>query len=199
MATIKSIRKLCRDKRNALSADEQHTHSLKIIQYLKHLRWLERAKHIAAYLATNGELNLEPLISKLRQADKNIYLPVLGSFPQRKLWFVSYPSNSILKPNRFNILEPVLGSNNRYPPLRLDVILVPIVAFDADCNRIGMGGGFYDRTLAYQKHLLFWKRPRLIGVAHECQRVEKIVMRKWDVPLDAIVTERKIYGNFSTT
>jgi 5-formyltetrahydrofolate cyclo-ligase len=75
----------------------------------------------------------------------------------------------------------------------LDLMLVPLVGFDGACNRIGMGGGFYDRTLAYLRRRRHWRRPRLIGIAHECQRVDRIDPRPWDIPLDAVVTEQGVY------
>jgi 5-formyltetrahydrofolate cyclo-ligase len=78
-------------------------------------------------------------------------------------------------------------------PIRLDLLLVPLVGFDADCNRLGMGGGFYDRTLAYLTRRTHWRRPRLVGIAHECQRVERLETGPWDVPLDAVATERRLY------
>ena len=69
-----------------------------------------------------------------------------------------------------------------------------LVGFDARCNRLGMGGGYYDRTLAYLRHRVHWRRPLLVGVAHECQRVERLEANPWDVPLDLVVTERRIYA-----
>jgi 5-formyltetrahydrofolate cyclo-ligase len=70
---------------------------------------------------------------------------------------------------------------------------MPLVGFDANCNRLGMGGGFYDRTLAYLRLRRCWRRPLLIGIAHECQRVERLETNTWDVPLDLVVTEERIY------
>jgi 5-formyltetrahydrofolate cyclo-ligase len=180
--------------RRALSPKEQQQHSLELVRHIKHIRWLWRAKRVAAYLAVDGELNLAPLISELQQAGRRVYLPVLRPPPQCKLWFARYTPNSRLRPNRFAILEPLLGLTGRQYPRTLDIILLPLVAFDANCQRVGMGGGFYDRTLAYQRHRPAWRRPHLIGIAHECQQIEKILARSWDVPLDAVVTERRVYG-----
>jgi len=98
-----------------------------------------------------------------------------------------------LLPNRFGIPEPPLKHRHIRMPWGLELILLPLVAFDSDCNRLGMGGGFYDRTLAYLRHRCCWRRPRLIGVAHECQRVEGLPVNEWDVALDAVITERRVY------
>jgi 5-formyltetrahydrofolate cyclo-ligase len=194
MNNLTNLRQTYRRLRRALSPSEQRQHSLKLVRRIKRLRWLWRAKRVAAYLAVDGELSLAPLIADLQQTGKRVYLPVLRPQPQRKLWFARYTPHSRLQPNRFAILEPSLSATERRPAWILDVILLPLVAFDADCRRIGMGGGFYDRTLAYQHRRLGWQRPRLIGIAHECQRIERVFVRPWDIPLDAVVTERKIYG-----
>lgn len=112
---------------------------------------------------------------------------------ENRLWFLPYRPGEPLHPNRFGIPEPSRHRGRIGPPWNLDLLLVPLVGFDADCNRIGMGGGFYDRTLAYLRHRTHWRRPRLIGIAHECQRVEQIHPRTWDIPLDAVATEQRIY------
>jgi 5-formyltetrahydrofolate cyclo-ligase len=67
------------------------------------------------------------------------------------------------------------------------------VGFDVECNRLGMGGGFYDRTLSYLRQRTHWRRPRLIGIAHACQRLDRIDPRPWDIPLDGVATEERIY------
>ncbi len=75
----------------------------------------------------------------------------------------------------------------------LDLLLLPLVGFDADGHRLGMGGGFYDRTLAALRPPRCGQRPRLVGIAHDCQRLIQIVPRPWDIPLDAVVTECRVY------
>ncbi len=96
--------------------------------------------------------------------------------------------------NRFGIPEPDTrhGAHRarRQATWTLDVILLPLVGFDDDGQRIGMGGGFYDRTLAFTQRP--GPRPRLIGLAHDCQRVTRLPVAPWDVPLDAIVSDRRI-------
>ena len=66
---------------------------------------------------------------------------------------------------------------------------MPLVGFDHQGYRLGMGGGYYDATLAYMRHRRSWRKPRLVGIAYECQRVEKLPHDPWDMPLDAVVTE----------
>ena len=102
-----------------------------------------------------------------------------------------YPSSNPLISNRFNIIEPLaigMPANIRH----FDLILVPLVAFDRNGNRLGMGGGFYDRALAFKNHNSSLRRPRLIGVAHHFQEVDEINPQPWDVRLDAILTDREL-------
>lgn len=188
------IRRICRTARRAISHREQHHHSAGFVRQIRRIRWLWRARRVAAYLAADGELNLAPLFPLLRQAGKRLYLPVLRPPPQRKLWFARHRPGETLWPNRFAIPEPRLGWRDRRAPWGLDLVLLPLVAFDAQCCRLGMGGGFYDRTFGYLRHHRGWRRPRLVGVAHECQRVEALPVRPWDVPLDLVVTEQRVYG-----
>jgi 5-formyltetrahydrofolate cyclo-ligase len=185
-----------RAKRRALSATQQQRHSQGFLYLLRQQRCAQNAQRIAAYLAADGELDIRALFSSLRRQHKQLYLPVLRPHPQMKLWFAE--DRGKMSINRFGILEPVLTRNNVRPPWALDIILVPLVAFDTQCNRIGMGGGFYDRTLAYLRHRKHWRRPRLIGVAHECQKAEQLPTQDWDVPLDMVISESQVYRRVAT-
>lgn len=137
-------------------------------------------------------MDLTTLQTHLRRHGKELCLPVLRPGKTNRLWFSPFGLGDRLRPNRFGILEP---DTRRRPPLPLrviDVVLMPLVGFDSALNRLGMGGGFYDRTLAPLRHGK-WRKPRLIGVAHECQRIEVLERRPWDIPMDSVVTERGIY------
>jgi 5-formyltetrahydrofolate cyclo-ligase len=197
MCDSAQIRRTCRRARRALSPREQHHHSLGFVRQARRIGWLWRARQIAAYLAADGELDPAPLFPLLVLTGKRLYLPVLRPPPQQKLWFARHFLGGPLRLNRFAIPEPPLGQRDRRPPWRLDTLLLPLVAFDAACNRLGMGGGFYDRTLAHLRGCQAWRRPRLIGVAHECQKVEALPVRPWDIPLDLVITERRVYGRAS--
>ncbi len=137
------------------------------------------------------------MLKEALEDGKAVYLPVLsrriGGRSRIKLSFVRWSADETMRLNRFDIPEPTRRGRHIRPASHLDLILVPLVGFDGACNRIGMGGGYYDRTLAYLKLRRYWRRPRLIGVAHECQRLAKIEARPWDIPLDAVVTERQVY------
>lgn len=146
------------------------------------------AIHIAAYLAVNGEIGTEPLIQAAWQQNKRTYLPVLH--PARNLLFAPYTPGSRLHRNRFHIPEPEISGD--YPPLparAMDMLIVPLVAFDAHCQRIGMGAGYYDRTLAGET----FNKPILIGLAYGFQQVAAIKAQAWDIPMHKIVTEDRIF------
>lgn len=157
-----------------------------------HLVFL-RARRLGAYLAADGELDPAPLLELARQRHKECHLPVLRPHPRRKLWFVRHRPGEPLTLNRFQIPEPSLRQARIRLAWALDLLLLPLVGFDADCNRLGMGGGFYDQTLAYLRDRQHWRRPLLVGLAHECQRVERLAVRPWDIPLDMVVTEARVY------
>lgn len=126
-------------------------------------------------------------------AAREWFLPVLRRHAAGRLWFVRWRPPDRLRPNRFGILEPSARRGAIRPAWHLDLVLLPLVGFDDRCNRLGMGGGYYDRSLAWLRQRQHWRRPRLIGLAHECQRLEHIEPRRWDVPLDAVVTEARVY------
>lgn len=195
MTDLVSIRRSCRKARRALSKSNQRENSLSCARLIRKLGKLQRTRKIAVYLARDGELNLAPLLFTLQRIGKTLYLPILRPPPQRKLWFARYSPPTPLHLNRFSIPEPKISQRDKRSVRFLDVVLVPIVAFDAKCQRLGMGGGFYDKTFAYQSIPRRWRHPHLIGVAHECQRVAALPTRHWDVPMNMIVTEAKIYTN----
>ena len=93
--------------------------------------------------------------------------------------------------NRFGISEPDTNQAKEIPIQSLDIILIPLVVFDQSCNRIGMGSGFYDKALSALDNSK--KKTYLIGLAYEFQKVDQIEPNKWDIPLDYVVTEKKVY------
>ena len=132
---------------------------------------------VAAYAATDGELDLWPFIAR----HPRIALPVVES--AERMTFRRYRPGDPWRRNRFGIAEPADG--RCLSVIALSVVLMPLVAFSDEGRRMGMGGGFYDRYFAASR------RPLMVGVAHELQRIRHIPPRDWDVPLDAVVTERE--------
>ena len=148
-----------------------------------------QAARIAVYFAVNGEISLDLVIDQALAQGKQIYLPNLD---QKTLRFSPYFRQQKMRINKFKLPEPDVGEEEMLEPEALDLVLAPLVVFDADGNRIGMGGGFYDRSFAFRKDATRTS-PVLIGVAHELQKVEKLNPESWDVQLDMVVTDQAIY------
>lgn len=148
------------------------------------------ARRIACYLSNDGEIDLGPAMDLLGRGGRRILLPVLHG---ERLWFLPFGSGTPLARNRFGIPEPAVSARRRCPARDLDLVLVPLVAFDATGNRLGMGGGFYDRTFAYLGNRAAWRRPLLIGVAYEFQRLDALPSQSWDIPLQGVATEKRLY------
>jgi len=186
------IRQLKRTQRKALSAEKQLQHSVALCDTLIKQSNYRNSQHIACYLANDGEIDPFLLIEHAWFANKGIYLPVLSPI-KNSLYFAPYDISSEFKLNRFNIAEPICHPSEWIKAGQLDLILLPLVAFDLTGNRIGMGGGFYDRTLAYLQHRKHWRKPTLLGLAHELQKVDRLQQQNWDIPLNGIITEEQYY------
>lgn len=181
-------RRLMRGRRQALSAGEQQAASTALAAHLLASPLLQQAECIGLYLANDGELDPAALVAPLWQQGKQLCLPVLHPFARGQLLFLRYHPGSVLRANRFGIPEPQLDLRAVVPLAAIDLLLCPLVAFDAAGNRLGMGGGFYDRTLSR------WQgQPQLLGLAHDCQQVAALPHALWDVPLPQIATPSRLY------
>ncbi len=184
------IRREVRQRRQQLDEVERRHRSLALCAHLAESDLFRHARRIAFYLPNDGEPDLRPLIELAWSQDKYCYLPVVGARHSRRLWFLPYTPGTPLIPNRFGIPEPRhYRGERRFKPHGLDLVLMPLVAFDAAGHRLGMGGGYYDTTLAFLSHRRHWLRPRRVGTAFACQEVPALPPQPWDVPLDAIATE----------
>jgi len=186
-----SIRQKIRSKRNALGQRyQQIAASTLLIKLIKHSR-IQSANNIALYLTNDGELDLQPFIQWCWQQNKTVYLPVVHPFSKGHLLFIRYSSGSIMTTNKYGIQEPKLDVRQIITTQQLDIIFTPLVAFDSSGARIGMGGGYYDRTLAqwHQRYLIEKQsKPYPIGIAHDCQQVVTVPTEFWDIPLPEIIT-----------
>jgi 5-formyltetrahydrofolate cyclo-ligase len=193
----KAVRRSLRMARRMLSPQEQRAHAQALRKFFRRNSYCLQGRRIGAYWPADGELDVQPTLALAERLGAAIYLPMLRPGKKRQLLFVPYSAGTRLKKNRLGISEPTSDRSSSKLPWMLDLLLVPLVGFDRDCNRIGMGGGFYDRTLAYIRQRKYWRRPRLIGIAHECQRVDYLAPQPWDVPLDAVATESRLYRRFT--
>jgi 5-formyltetrahydrofolate cyclo-ligase len=183
-----SLRRELRRKRRALSAHQQQQAAQSLVSTIKPQISAAKTPRIAMYWAMDGEIELMPLISYCLEQNIVVYLPVLHPF-KPKLWFAPYSPDAQLLNNRFGIPEPQI--KHRVQPWQLSTVLLPLVGFDEQGGRMGMGGGFYDRTFA---HASAWPhQPKLIGVAHECQKLEQVPLEPWDIPLHSILTDQDFY------
>jgi len=187
---MKEIRNIIKEKRSQLSEKELRLTSKAITERIRSFKFPKELTKIGIYYAVNNEVDVHPLCKILWQESKRVYLPIIE---KKKLLFGEYRDTSNLKNNRFKIPEPIVGIESQISAFELDLIFMPLVAFDPMGNRIGMGGGFYDRTLDNKQLDNDLKKPILVGVAYEFQKQNKIQPNSWDIPLDMIFTESKIY------
>lgn len=184
------LRKEIRQRRNALSKEEQQSAEIHLTEQLSRHTKIQQAQKIAVYLNNDGELSTSLFIQWCWQQGKGIYLPVVHPFSEGHLLFLHYDKNTPLIANVYGILEPKLNVTKVCPLTQLDIIFTPLVAFDNSGARLGMGGGFYDRTLSG------WQSSKLfpIGLAHDCQRVGHVPTESWDIPLPEIITPSQIFN-----
>jgi len=190
----RALRAALRRARRALPPADHARHADRCTRLLAGLNAFRNAKRIAVYLPADGELDTTPIVARARAMGKTLYLPVLLPHGDSRLWFARYDAGEPLVDNRFGIPEPARAARTRVSPLALDLVLAPLVAFDPQGHRLGMGGGFYDRSFAYLLRHTRWLRPRLIGLAHDFQYRPHLPHQPWDVPLHAVVTEQAVYA-----
>jgi len=193
----KALRKSLRAKRRALTRGQQRDAALGLGRQFKQLAALSRIHSVAVYFANDGELDPTGLIHWCWASGKQVLLPVLHPVRKRELLFLPYEPGTPLARNRLGIPEPVSSHHPPRPLWTLDLVLTPLVGFDENCHRMGMGGGFYDRTLAPAFRGKTPRRPLLIGLAHEGQKVDILPTDPWDIPLDAVLTDKAVYWSQS--
>ena len=187
--TRQQIRQQIRQRRRALTPEQQTQFALQAADRMMAYTPVLLAHTVAVFLSFDGELDTRALIDQLWRAGKRVYLPVLHPFSPGNLLFLHYHPSSDLVVNRLKIREPKLDVRDVLPLSHLDVLVTPLVAFDAAGQRLGMGGGFYDRTLQN------WRQHRLlpVGYAHNCQQVDALPTEQWDIPLPAVITPSKTW------
>lgn len=184
----KSLRQAMRQARRALKPDVQAERALSLASQLKQQLDIQRSQRLALYLANDGELDLTPTLKYFWEQGKELYLPVLHPLAHNRLLFVHYHPKTAMQKNQYGIWEPKWTGKNAVPTWTLDHVLLPLVAFDRQGGRLGMGGGYYDRSFAFLRQKGRMPGPKLIGVAHDFQEVERLDLEPWDIPLHAIAT-----------
>lgn len=187
-----TLRKTLRTHRKNLSQDQVQAISKKIVEKLIQLPEFLNSNNIAYYISDENEIDLACLADHAHKLKKSLYLPIFSE--KNKLDFYSIHSSTRFLKNKLGIDEPVISNQSAISPQLLDLMLIPLVAFDAQCHRMGRGMGCYDRYLAFVKNVPRDQRPTLMGVAYEFQKVEKLISESWDISMDYVVTEQRIYS-----
>lgn len=177
-------------KRRKLDALLQKQASARICEKLQNYSTFQAASTVALYSAVDGEPDIFPLVSAI---DKNWVLPVLIDSVQMD--FVTFLQKNELVKGRYGILQPK-DATRKIEAREIDLILLPMVAFDMLGNRIGRGAGHYDRALAFLSDDSQVKKPHLVGVAYEFQKIENSESDPWDIRLNSAVTEEQFYEFF---
>lgn len=164
-----------------------------VLANLATMRLFTVSRRVACYLPNDGEIDTGDVMTRLWRMRKTVYLPVLSRMSHDRLWFAPATPGAELVRNRYGIPEPRVQTRELVRAQEIDLILLPLVAFDNKGNRLGRGAGFYDRSLAFLRYRRFLRTPHLLGLAYDFQRVPKIDADPWDVPLDGVVTDRAVY------
>lgn len=178
------LRRELRAARRALLPAPLRTRARRAAQHLLRSPRLRRSRCVAVYLAAGSEIDTTPLIAALRALRRRVLVPVVESTDARTMRMVRLPRHAVLRERRYGIREPVrrIRSARRE---RVDVVVLPLLGFDAAGLRLGSGAGYYDRWLAARR-----PRPYCIGYAFAMQEVAALPAEPWDQRLDAVCTER---------
>lgn len=178
------LRRTLRQRRATLTKQQQLTAAADLQHAIRKLTAWSAATRIALYIARDGEIDTALLARQARKSDKDVFLPVIG--PDKSLTFALWQPQDNLQDNHYNIPEPAPDAR-RCALAQLDILFLPLVGWDEGGRRLGMGGGFYDRTLATEAG------PVLVGLAHECQRLERVPVTEQDVSMDFVATDASLH------
>lgn len=183
------IRHFFKKERSDLNLNQQSQASQEIDDLIRRHQFFLEPRSIGFYTAINSEIDPMPLLNRALRKGHRCFLPRIVDYSNSKLTFAAYDLRDDLITNKWGIREPS-PSAKEISPRNLDLVFLPLVAFDKKGNRIGMGKGFYDRTFAFKRHLAGKvTRPVLVGLAYDCQRSHILLpQKKWDIKLDAIIT-----------
>ena len=184
--SISTLRERSLDARRKLSPAARRQASEIICERVCDTHAFYANKNIACYLPMHDEVDTHEIIRRAWRANKRTFVPVLRG-PAQMVFCEINPESELVQ-NHFGVWEPTRGF--LIDPKNIDVVITPTVVFDDEYNRIGMGSGYYDRCFAHLRNRMHWIRPKMIGVAFECQRVEKIIPNPWDIRLYRVISER---------
>ncbi len=192
MQSKTALRKIFRHRLASLTPVAREEAAQVVAMLFSQQAFFKTSRHIACYLSLPSEFNVSPLIEMIWQAKKNCYVPALAA--EGKLHFVRYDDGMALHANRYGILEPV-QSSEIFPASELDVVVVPLLAFDKAGHRLGTGGGYYDKTFAFLQadSTAPHRKPQLIAAACAVQEAKTLPADTWDILLQAAITEKGVF------
>lgn len=193
MIDKKVLRRDMRRLRRAISDEQARQAARHLARELSRNPRFLAARNIAFYWAADGEIDPALLLRLALLMKKQVFLPVLDPLFGRSLRFARLRPGTAMRANRFGIPEPLVPRRALMKARQVDLILTPLVAFDPQGGRLGMGGGFYDRALQHLGWSRLWRRPHVIGLAYELQKVPQLPRESWDIALDGIQTEQAWY------
>ncbi|PXF64171.1 5-formyltetrahydrofolate cyclo-ligase [Kangiella spongicola] len=179
------IRTRIKHERQNLTSPFMQRAAIAILGHISQAKLIENHQHIAFYLPIGGEVSCMPIIEYALSQGKNCYIPKINTTKARTMDFLPYTGQDSVKKGAYGIYEPVGDATEAVAPSKLSLVFMPLVAFDSKGNRLGMGGGYYDTFFA---NLSKKKRPELVGLAYNFQKVPEIPTEKWDLAMDAVVT-----------
>ena len=179
------IRRKALAARRQMRREDRARSSSIICRRILHSREFFASKVIACYLPMVDEVDTLQIIERGWRANKRIFVPVLHG--REKMFFREIRPETTLRRNSYGLWEPQSG--DEISPRNLDVVITPTVAYDENNNRVGMGGGYFDRCFSFLRNRRHWLRPKLIGVAFACQKVEKISPNVWDIRLYKVFSD----------
>lgn len=194
-AQRRELRRQLADQRRALAPAQRIAAAQGLRRSLDQLPEYLTDARVAGYWAHNGELPLNLIIPPLATRGQQFLLPVIG--PNHQLRFAPWQSGQDVQPNRYGIPEPS-EPGELLEPFQLDLVLLPVTAFDRRGNRLGTGGGYYDRAFAFLNEQVRPTEPLLVGIAYAFQELPQIDEEPWDVPLDFIATDRELIDCHAT-
>jgi 5-formyltetrahydrofolate cyclo-ligase len=177
-----ALRRRLRAARRAVPAAERPAAAAAIDRALARLGLPKPGTRVSAFHPFDGEIDPAIVLRRAARMGCRIYYPVVTSLRNRRMRFVASAEDAAC---------------DRIDPRWLDLVLVPLVGFDQRGHRLGMGAGLYDRHFEFLRHRRAWRRPRLIGIAFEAQKVARLAEAAHDVRLDGVVTERSVYGRIA--
>lgn len=188
-AQRRELRQRLADQRQALPPAQRIAAAQGLRRSLEQLPEYLTDARVAGYWASRGELPLNLVMLPLAARGQQFLLPVIGEHKQ--LRFAPWTAGDAVQANRYGIPEPV-DPTELLEPFQLDLVLVPLLGFDRRGNRLGYGGGYYDRSFAFLNEQVRPTEPLLVGVAYAFQELPEVEEQAWDVPLDFVATEREL-------